>query len=87
MSAAAFRWFPGAELRPVAVVSSRRVPYRPPAPVVTAPIPVKRLASAVRTPIFDRLAWEHGRDPLDPLGGRPAPRDVLDGIVLAAGVR
>ena len=81
---AAYRWFGDADLRPVAVVASRRIPYRvqPPARIVP-PRGVKTLPR-VPTPIFDRLAWERGH----PLAAeRPALADAMVGVVVAAGAR
>jgi hypothetical protein len=48
--------------------------------------PVRRPAGvtpvhAVSTPIFDRLCWERGQDPLSPVAGRPRTADVLSGII------
>lgn len=79
MTTVAYAWSP-TDLAPVRVVHSRRV-----TPRLVPPAPVKRLANAVGTPVFDRLAWERGGDPLDPGHGRPSITDVIAGMVVRAG--
>ena len=79
MTAIAFTWFAPGELTPVRVVSSRRsrATVRPPVP----------MPSPASTPVYDRLAWERGGDPLSRSGTGPSTAQALVAVLATAGAR